>query len=85
MILPTVHLNGTSRDALRLQYATASRAVGEAVLALEEAYPNARDYYVQGADAFSIASREHSARVRTLRDMRADLDRILEHVDSVGL
>jgi hypothetical protein len=85
MILPTVHLNGTSRGSLRVQYETAYRVLGDAARALEEAYPNARDYYVQGEDAFGVASREHSARVKAVRDVMQDLEQLYAHVDSVGL
>ena len=43
--------NGTSRDVLDLQYENALAKLRDAVKALEDASPNARDYYLQGPDA----------------------------------
>lgn len=61
MRLPTIHLNGTARDALLNDVATAEQAVRVAIRALIDAAPNGRDYYPQGPEAFLEAVQAHAA------------------------
>lgn len=77
---PTIHLNGTSAEALTDDYSAAYRAVCAAIESLQAASPNARDYYVQGPGAFAKARREHEARLHKLADVAGDLMAILEVV-----
>lgn len=65
-ILPIVHRNGTSRDALIAERAEAGRAVRAALIALGEMAPNARDYYPEPG-LFERARAQHDARVAALR------------------
>ena len=59
MTKPTIHLNGTSGEALLEGYRTAMEAVGEAVRKLNnETHPNARDYYPQGNHAYQDAVKQ---------------------------
>jgi hypothetical protein len=53
--IPTVHLNGTSRDELISQLRGAMEAVHAAEKALAQAGPHARDYYVVGPHAIQTA------------------------------
>ena len=76
--LPTVHLNGTSRQSLIDDNDAAYNALRAAVRALEKAAPNARDYYVQGDGAFANAVAQHVARLTALRSVLADLEAIAE-------
>jgi hypothetical protein len=55
---PTIHLNGTSAKDLWVGYEAAYDAVRAAQEALGKIEFNARDYYVQDADAFTKA-RDH--------------------------
>jgi hypothetical protein len=55
---PTVHLNGTSAKDLWAGYEAAYEAVRAAQEAIRKIEFNARDYYVQDADAFTKA-RDH--------------------------
>ena len=55
---PTVHLNGTGYNDLWNGYEAAYEAVRAAREALGKVEFNARDYYVQDADAFTKA-RDH--------------------------
>ena len=55
MALPTVHLNGTSREELVQLRLDVVKAIREAVVALRKAAPHGRDYYVQGPDAYKTA------------------------------
>ena len=80
MLIPTVHLNGSSADVLLDQNKAALEVVREAIDAICAAGPNARDYYVQGHDAALAAQREHEARVKTLKGVRDELAAIVEGV-----
>ena len=78
MMIPTVHLNGTSQQALVDGYLDALSGVRAAIEYLQQSAPNARDYYVQGPDAFGAARREHEARMHKLADVAHELNAILE-------
>ena len=80
MKLPTVHINGTSRDALTTGYTTAYHAVSDALDALENVELNGRDYYPQGPHAFTEAIREHLERCVALRVVRDQLCDIVQHL-----
>jgi hypothetical protein len=80
MPIPTIHLNGTAGEVLLDQYTSAARAVQQAIDAVCDAGPNARDYYVQGTDAALAAQREHEARVVLLKRVRDELAAIAEGV-----
>lgn len=83
MQLPLVHLNGSSRDSLRVQYENAARAVNDALRALDDSAPNARDYYPLSPAAYEAARREHAARVDKVRSVHEELLSLFNHVDSV--
>ena len=82
LALPTIHLNGTGPDTLMDSYDTASLALSDAALALRRVELNARDYYVQGPDAFRRAQEEHAARLDRLDAIRAEIIAITEHIDA---
>lgn len=77
---PTVHLNGSSPEYLVDTLRDAGDALGAALRALNDAAPNARDYYPQGDGAWKLALAEHEADMRALRDMRARYVVAMEHV-----
>lgn len=83
MIKPTIHLNGTSRDALYEQMVEVGSALVKALDALREAAPNARDYYPQGPDAFEQARREHESRVERVNAVQAEVEDLLNHIAEV--
>lgn len=66
LVVPSVHLNGTSRESLMDQVEKAERAVRNALMSLYETAPNGRDYYPQGNDALKAAQRQHDSRVGRL-------------------
>ena len=80
MIFPTIHLNGTSKQALLDQVLDAAHAVQDAIKALENATPNGRDYYPQGADAIKLAIAEHTARVTKLKEVFGELAKLAIHI-----
>ena len=72
--LPTVHMNGTSRDMLLEGEMKVYDALNKVSEALEQCEFHARDYYVQdanypavdGADAFSRAMKERAKHIENL-------------------
>ena len=66
MLVPTVHLNGTSKQELLNQNAIAIADIEAARESLQAAAPNGRDYYPQGPTALKQATAEHLDRVRRL-------------------
>jgi hypothetical protein len=77
--LPTIHLNGTSAQALFDANLTAMQAVEHAIDTLAQAAPNGRDFYVQGPDAFARARHEHQERQRLLNRIAMELAQIANH------
>jgi len=80
LMVPTVHLNGTSRDELSRQVCQAYAAVVEAGRALAASAPNGRDYYPQGQDAIIRAMTQHELRMRKLREVADELQHIAEQI-----
>lgn len=80
MMIPTVHINGTTGEVLAEQYDSALEAVRKALDTLCDTGPNSRDYYVQGPDAGLAAQREHEARVAALKKVAGELAEIREGI-----
>ena len=81
MRIPTVHINGTDGLELFDQVVYASRAVENAIDKMRDAWPNARDYYVQGDEVMSEAVREWSARTEKLNEVHMDLGVIVVAIE----
>lgn len=79
-MVPTIHLNGTSRKEIEQQLEVATGAIGDAITALQRAAPNARDYYPQGDGAFTVAQDQHTARLRALQAVSDELGMIWDKV-----
>ena len=79
MMLPTIHMNGTSRAELLAGYVEAIEALDEAIAALRRAAPNGRDYYPQSPQAYPQARDEHLARIAALDAIRQDLNTLADH------
>lgn len=84
MIFPTVHLNGTSKAGLMEQYQRALEALRQAELALSDASPHARDYYIKGANAENQAITEHQARMRKIEEISAEIEAIVMNIFEQG-
>ncbi len=80
MILPTIHLNGTSVEALMEANDKAYQALGLAFSDLRQAAPNGRDYYTQGPEALGKAVEEHEARLRAIYGVMLELETIGEYL-----
>jgi hypothetical protein len=80
LMVPTVHLNGTSRDSLLEGYKHAANAVRDAIIALDEAAPHGRDYYPQGKGSIDQAIQEHRERMLKLADVISELEQIAQAI-----
>lgn len=80
MKTPTIHLNGSAASDLFESYVTASQKIGEAIQAVSDAYPNARDYYPQEAGAYHVAVAEQQSRLERLTSVRAEMEALAESV-----
>lgn len=80
LCVPTLHLNGTSAVALIDQLLNAKDALEVAVGRLSEAFPNPRDYYPQGPEAFNRAREQWKARLAKIEEVQAEIAAILEAV-----
>jgi hypothetical protein len=69
-IVPTIHLNGTSGQDLKAEYYAAYEAIERAVEALAAATLNARDFYVQSADAYYQAREQRAEAFDKLRQVQ---------------
>jgi hypothetical protein len=82
LILPTIHMNGTPRAQIQEPLETAYRAMTDAINAVIETAPNARDYYPQGPTAFPQAATEHERRLAALRAVQEELLALYEALDN---
>jgi hypothetical protein len=74
MMIPTVHLNGTSQQSLMSELETAHGAIVAAIAALRQVTVHGRDYYVQAApDAYTQARHEMDARLVALETIQDEL------------
>jgi hypothetical protein len=79
MILPTIHMNGTSKADLLDRYMTALMAVEAAIDAVAQTAPHGRDYYPQGDDALRQAQAAHQSRLIRLHAIVLELDTLADH------
>jgi hypothetical protein len=77
---PTIHSNGTGYKDLWEGYETAYNAVRDAQKAIGKIEFNARDYYVQDADAFTKA-RDH--RIEQQQALAQVEEYLLQHLISL--
>ena len=61
--VPLVHRNGTDGGELLRQVTGAGAKLWEAIKAMENAAPNARDYYPKEDGSFRRAEQEHRSRI----------------------
>jgi hypothetical protein len=80
VVLPVIHLNGTSADDLANALVVALEKLWEAQQALANAGPNARDYYPLGPSVVQLALEQQRVREEQLQDIRTDLATVLDSV-----
>ena len=81
MRIPTVHLNGTGKEMLTKGYTEAYHALQAAEQSLCEIEFNARDYYIQGPDAWTEAKKEMDARLDVIGKIKIEIENILIAID----
>jgi hypothetical protein len=84
MKVPTVHLNGTSKQSLLDGYDKAYTAIQDAYQELKQTAPNGRDYYVQEPGALDVAASEHHGRLAMLHHVMTELEQIMGEIDQQG-
>ena len=65
--LPTIHLNGTGAKSLQEEYSKVRHLASDTADALADATCNARDFYVQGPEAFQQAQADRREMFRLLQ------------------
>lgn len=68
---PTIHLNGSGAANLLADYRHGAAALRDALDRLP--VPHARDYYVQGDDAYLLARKAHERHAEALRTVYNEL------------
>lgn len=79
-ILPTVHLNGTSRKMLTEGYDQAAKDFNTFTDSWDSIEFNHRDYYVQGPEAYQQAREQRIEIAKKIRDIRQYLTEHREHL-----
>jgi hypothetical protein len=77
---PTIHLNGTGKQMLLDGYVKALHALHEAQKAISQIEFNARDYYVQGNEAWNAARDEMAAQFDKLHEVDTYLTEVAIHI-----
>lgn len=80
LTLPSIHLNGSSREMLASGYHDAYRKLIEFRNAFAAIEFNARDYYVQGPTAFSQARTQRDCEHQRIGQLMTYLEAHLIHL-----
>ena len=80
MMIPTVHSNGDGKRTLLENYEKAGQAIQMAMDDLRQTAPNARNFYVQGNDAFEKAVFEHAVRMEKLASVHDEIVEIYTEI-----
>lgn len=78
MIIPKIHMNGSSQAELVRQISETNRALEKALDTLRNMAPNARDYYITGN--FKEAEAEHIARMEAVKAVQDEIMQIGEGI-----
>jgi len=84
MIIPSIHLNGTSGEDLFEQNLAVVNVLFDALEKMQMACPNARDYYPQGDAAFNVAMEEWQSRMDAVKTVREEFVKIMNAIDDVA-
>lgn len=80
IMIPLVHLNGTSKQSLLDQYENAIKALEDAKEVLLKSAPNGRDYYPLEEGAYGIAFNQHVTRIGKIDSVINELASIVEEI-----
>lgn len=79
---PLVHLNGTSKEDLLDQVRNASTIARELKSALSTMYPNMRDYYPLGEEAFTRAKSQLLRQMTSVNTILNELSFMYEGIQT---
>jgi hypothetical protein len=82
LVLPTIHLNGTSKEELFNDLSNALYAIQLARECVQATAPHGRDYCTKSGNALQQALAQHASRLRALQTVYDELQAIAEHVQS---
>lgn len=80
MLVPTLHLNGSSADALFEQARAVAEVLRLALDAMAYATPHGRDYYPQGPDALRQATEEHRLRCNKVAEVLKEYEELAKKI-----
>lgn len=82
MRVPTIHVNGTSGEHLRVEWGTIAAQAMLLREMLEKAPVNARDYYPQGPNAYDGAYKELLSMVYAVRNVERELNELVFNIQN---
>ena len=77
LIVPCIHMNGTSKQDLSDALEASHDAINEAIEKLRATAPNGRDYYIYDSNAYGLAADQHYDRMKRLYEVKKELDAII--------
>ena len=80
LLVPTIHMNGTSRDVLIDQAVDGLNALDAALVVLRATGPNGRDFYPQGPEAIVAAMAAHRELIERVQSAYDDLKTMAEAI-----
>ena len=83
MILPTIHIGGTSQRDLVEAMCDAKNAMDEAIEKIAKTSPNQRDY-IWDNDAYKAAQKEHNDRIVIAKNLRDQLNNLATAISEIG-
>ena len=80
MTFPTIHPNGTGKQALLDAIYNAGVALDDAIMAVHWTAPNQRDYGGPSAENFQLAEAQHIRRIVTLDAVKSEFFGLYEAI-----
>ena len=80
MVVPIVHLNGTSEEGLTAPMETAYAALSNAYDKMKQCAPNGRDYYPLAEGMLQLATGEHFARLKKIHALMNELEQLIGYI-----
>ena len=82
--IPTVHMNGTSKNELLDQLSSVYEALDNVLDVMRNASPNGRDYYTQEHGSFEKAVTEHRHRALKVYAVRDEVETLIYCIDDAS-
>ena len=84
MMIPSIHLNGTSQKELLEQVRNAVVSISASYEILCLATPHGRDYYPQGQEAYTKANFDHIERIGKIKAVHDELVKLYFAIEDGG-